>query len=77
MPAADRQKITTGLLSYRRQRSTVTTELRSAGALARYVEPVAPETTSLDVKDRFRVDPNLHAIPVVDATDMPVGVQNP
>ena len=63
-------------MSYRRQRATVTTELRSAGALARYVEPVSPDTLSLDIKNRFRADPHLHAVPVVDSADLPIGLIN-
>ena len=76
MPGPNHQRLTTGLLSYRRQRSAVTTELRSAGALARYVEPVSPDHPALQAKDRFRIDPNLQAIPVVDVNDAPVGLLN-
>src|SRR5271157_3495239 len=45
------------------------------GAVAARVEPVGPETSCAEVYDRFRGDPDLIAIPVVDG-EAPIGLVN-
>ena len=40
------------------------------------IEPIAPDDLCVDAHDLFLQDPRLHAIPVVDARDRPVGLLN-
>ena len=48
----------------------------AAGHLLIEAPALTPESTNKDVEDLFRASPELHALPVVDADEVPIGLVN-
>ena len=76
MPESHRTRLASGRTSLRGPHLAPSTEARSAGTLARYVEPVSPDSSVLVVRDRFSANSRLHAMPVIDRKDTLVGLFN-